>query len=448
LQLLLSFFKSGHSRSVKVKRNIVLSFAIKGLNILTNLALVPLTIDYINPTQYGIWLTLSSIIAWFGFFDIGFGNGLRNKLAEAIAHGKHKLARIYVSTTYAILAIIVGAVLILFLCVNPFLNWATILNAPQSMAGELNIVALTVFVFFSVQFVLQLLTIVLNANQRPALAAMFNLLGNIFALLLIFLLTKTMQGKLLYLSLSLGLTPVIVLLISSIWFYSGQYKIFAPSFKFIQFKFGKNLMNLGIKFFIIQIAVVILYQTSNIIISQLYSPTEVTSYNIAFRYFSIIPMLFSIIISPFWSAFTEAWVKKDIIWINHIMRKLKLVWLGLSLLTVAMIIGSDIVYRHWIGDEVSVSFSLTITMAVYVIINLWNGIYSQFLNGVGIIKIQLIIAIVSSLVNIPLSIYLCRNLGVYGVILSTIIVSLIGVLIFPVQFRKIFKSDSKSIWVS
>ena len=36
-------------------------------------------------------LTLSSIIGWFAFFDIGFGNGLRNKFAEAIAKGDHQL---------------------------------------------------------------------------------------------------------------------------------------------------------------------------------------------------------------------------------------------------------------------------------------------------------------------------------------------------------------------
>jgi len=95
----------GHQRSVKAKKNILASFIIRGCNIAISLVLVPLTIHYVNPTQYGIWLTLSSIIGWFGFFDIGFGNGLRNKFAEAIAKGEHELARIYLSTTYAILSI-------------------------------------------------------------------------------------------------------------------------------------------------------------------------------------------------------------------------------------------------------------------------------------------------------------------------------------------------------
>ena len=97
----------GHGRSVKEKKNIIATFIFKGCSIAISLVLVPITINYINPTQYGIWLTLSSIVGWLAFFDIGFGNGLRNRFAEAIAKGEHELARIYLSTTYAILSIIV-----------------------------------------------------------------------------------------------------------------------------------------------------------------------------------------------------------------------------------------------------------------------------------------------------------------------------------------------------
>lgn len=112
---IISYFTEGNKRSINAKKNIALSFIIKGMSIATGLIMVPMMLHYINPTRYGIWLTLTSITAWFSFFDVGFGHGLRNKFAEAIANGKHKLARIYVSTTYAILSIIAIVLLILFL---------------------------------------------------------------------------------------------------------------------------------------------------------------------------------------------------------------------------------------------------------------------------------------------------------------------------------------------
>src|SRR5664280_113011 len=98
LKLIKNFFNQGNERSVNAKRNILFIAILKGCGIAISLFLVPVTIHYVNPTRYGIWLTLSSIVGWFSFFDIGLGNGLRNKFAEAIASENHDLARTYVST--------------------------------------------------------------------------------------------------------------------------------------------------------------------------------------------------------------------------------------------------------------------------------------------------------------------------------------------------------------
>lgn len=157
LSLFKDFFSKGHKRTIQAKKNIIASFIIKGLNIAIGLALVPLTIHYLNPTKYGIWITLSSIIGWFGFFDIGLGHGLRNRFAEALATGKYELARTYVSTTYAILSLIIGCVLFIFYLINPFLNWGKILNVSNELAlhSELSVLALVVFTFFCLRFVFQ-----------------------------------------------------------------------------------------------------------------------------------------------------------------------------------------------------------------------------------------------------------------------------------------------------
>ena len=90
-------YKQLDERSRKSVFNIILSFGAKGITIVTQMMIVPLTINYVNPTQYGIWLTLSSIIAWISFFDLGFGNGMRNKVAEAKAKGNTELAKLFVS---------------------------------------------------------------------------------------------------------------------------------------------------------------------------------------------------------------------------------------------------------------------------------------------------------------------------------------------------------------
>ncbi len=441
-----SIINKGHQRSVKAKKNILASFVIRGCNIAISLILVPLTIHYVNPTQYGIWLTLSSIISWFTFFDIGFGNGLRNKFAEAIAKGEHELARIYLSTTYAILSIIIASVLLLFFCINPFLNWSAILNAPPGMASELSTLALLVFAFFCLQFVLQLITTIITANQQPAKASFFNFLGSLFSLTVIFILTKTTSGSLIYLGLSLGVTPVLVLAASSIWFYNRDYKKYAPSLKFIRFSYARNLMSLGLKFFIIQIAAIIFYETSNLIIAQLFGPAQVTSYNIAYKYFGIIPMVMGIIMTPFWSAFTEAWVNKDIEWIKTTIERLRRLWIVLTIVTLVMLVFANFIYQIWVGKQIVIAFTISATIASYVIINAWNVINSQFLNGVGKIKLQLYLALGGSAINIPLAIFLGKTLGIYGVVLSTTIISIVTAIVSPIQYSKIINNKASGIW--
>jgi O-antigen/teichoic acid export membrane protein len=314
------------------------------------------------------------------------------------------------------------------------------------MAAELSILALIVFVFFCIQFILQLITTILTANQEPAKASFFNLLGSIFSLLIIFILTKTTKGNLIYLGTALGLSPVLVLVASSLWYFKHEYRKYAPSIKYVKFRYASDLMTLGFKFFIIQIASIVIYQTSNIIIAQLFGPTQVTPFNIAFKYFGVISMGFGIVMIPFWSAFTEAWTKKDTAWIKNTIRKLIQVWILICIVTLGMLIFSNLVYKLWVGSEIIVPLSLSIVMAAYVILNAWCGIFSYFLNGVGKIKLQLYSGAFAAIVNIPLSIFLGKNLGIHGVILSTAFLAAVSAIWSPIQYMKLINNKATGIW--
>jgi len=173
------YFSVGHERSINAKKNIFALFLIKGVSIAISLIIVPLTINYINPSRYGIWLTISSIVGWFSFFDIGLTQGLRNKFAIAKANNDDSLIQTYVSTTYALLALIFSGVWIIFIIANQFLNWASILNVPDAMRNEVTQLAIIVFTYFCIDFILRIITTLLTANQQPAKSSLVDLLGQI-----------------------------------------------------------------------------------------------------------------------------------------------------------------------------------------------------------------------------------------------------------------------------
>ena len=443
---ILGLITKGHERSIKAKKNILASFIIKGLSIAISLVLVPLTINYVNPSRYGIWLTLSSMVSWFSFFDIGFGNGLRNRFAEALAKGQDELARIYVSTTYAILSIIIVTILILFLLINRYLDWAKILNTAPEMAGELSILAGIVFVFFCLRFIFQLLATVLTANQEPAKASFFDFLGSFFSLIIIFILTKTTSGNLIYLGTALSFAPVFVLIFFSIWFYSRDYKRYAPSFKYVKLGFARNLMSLGIKFFIIQIAALVLFNTNNIIITQLLGPEEVTTFNVSFKLFSVVTMIFFIIATPLWSAFTDAYVKSDFEWIKTVLSKMRKIWYLLIIFSIMILLTSPFIYKLWVGDSVKVPFALSVAMCIYGIVYIWQTIHVFLLNGIGKIKLQLYLVIFTGLINIPLAIFLGKKIGLVGISLTSILLFIFMGIFFSIQTQKILNKTAVNIW--
>jgi O-antigen/teichoic acid export membrane protein len=446
----LSGFGEGHDRTNRAKKNIAASFFIKGANIAVGLILVPITINYLTPTKYGIWITMTSIVAWFGFFDVGLGNGLKNRFAEAIAKGNHALAKIYVSTTYAILTIIITVFLLLFFIINIFLDWNIILNAGDDplLRKELSYLAIVVFTSFGMTFVLNLISIILSADQRSAKSGVFDLLGKSLSLLFIYILTRYSTSSLLSLGLIYCIITPLVLALSTIWFFNKKYKPYRPSLKSVDFSKAKDLFNLGIKFFVIQISAIILYQTNTMVIAQLFGPAMVTPYSVAYKYFSVLIMGFMIIVTPFWSAFTEAWTKQDLIWIKRIMKKLIRLWLVLFSIGMIMLLFSGFIFKVWIGHNFSVPIAISVLSLSWILINAWNGIFSQFLNGVGKVKIQLIIGVAAAIVNIPMAIFLGKLMGISGILLSNTILGLVTVFVYPVQYKKLINGTAQGLFNS
>lgn len=446
MKILGTYNKIQSERTKLFIKNIVAGFGIKGISILTQLMLIPLTINYISSELYGIWLTLSSMIQWISFFDIGLGNGLRNKLGEALALKQFKRGKVFVSTTYVVIASIFSFLGILLYFLIPFVDWGNFLNVSIKYQATIVLVMRILLISFCVQIVLKLISNVIQAFQLYALSSLLDTIGNIFVLLFIYLLTISMSPNLSHVALAFSVAPILIYLVYSIYAYSTRFRVVAPNLFYFRKSSAFNILNLGGKFFLIQIAAIVLYQMINILITKLCGPEKVTEYNIAYKYFSIILMLLMIVISPLWSAFTEAYTQKDKLWMFSIYKKLMKVFAGCVLALFMMVLISSIVYGLWIGDKVSISFSLSVFVAVYILINVWGQIHSILLNGMGKIKIQVYCSLAIMTIFVPIALFCGEKWGVDGIVFSMILVNIPGVVIGPYQVRKVMAGTAKGIW--
>lgn len=445
---IISYFSKGHERTVRAKKNIAYSILLKGINIATGLLIVPLILIYIDQTRYGIWLTISSLIMWFNFIDVGLGHGLRNKLSETLVFKNYQLSKKYISTSYAIISIIISSFLIIFLIINPYIDWNIILNTDSFSNNELGFLILIVFGFFSIRLLLQLIFSILYAIQKPAMIDLIRTIGKVLNLVVIYILLRTTEGSLLNLGLSYSIIPVIILIIFTIILYSKSLKQLKPNLNYVDFSLSKDLLTLGGKFFIIQISIVILYATDNMIIVHLYSPSEVIPYQIAHKYFGLILIASTIVLSPFWSAITEAYSKGELFWIKKSITKLTHLWIVACCVLASMLILSGKIYTLWLGDKVTIPFALSLSWSFFIAIQLLTNIFMTVINGTGKIKFQMIITIIGAIFNIPLSIFLAKycNMGVIGVITATIIYQLICLLLVFIQYKKIVSENLHGIF--
>ena len=435
-------------RTKNITKHVLLSALYKGGHIVCTFLLVPLTIDFLDTENYGVWLTLSSFIAWFSFFDIGLGNGLRNKFAAARATNNAEFAIGYVSTAYYAIGSICILFFLLSLAAGYWVDWTKVFNTSANMRGQLQLLMPIVFGCFSLQLVLKLITSVYVGDQDHSINGKISFLSAALSLLIVWLLTLTANSSLLLFGIIFSALPVIILLILNVYAFTGKYTMYRPKFSFWKKSYFNEIFGLGFTFFIIQISVLVLFSTDNFIITQLFGPAAVVPYNVAYKYIGISNMIFTILLTPYWSSITEAYEKGELDWIRKAMKNLMKFMIGILVVIVLLVIFAPWAYQLWLGDKVMVPSELTLAMALFFAITMAYAPFNFFINGVGKLRLHMYTFLIAALINIPLSIYLAQSTtwGVSAVIVASSICVFPNLILFPIQYYKIINNRASGIW--
>lgn len=439
--------ENSRHRSSLLKKNILGAFLIKGWSAVIVLLMVPATLHCLGEYNNGIWLTISSLLLWIDNMDVGLGNGLRNKVAEYMAHGEEERTRSLVSSTFAMLAcIIIPVVLVLLLLIvagNPY----QFFNATPDKTPHLDSVLMVTVILVCTSFVFKLTGNFYMGLQLPAVSNLLIALGQTLALIGTYIVLWSGSHSLMLIALVNTAAPLLVYLLAYPYTFFYKYPHLCPSFQLIDFKEAKAVVNMGVQFFVMQIASVVLFLTSNILISNLFSPAMVTPYQITYRYFSILLVVFTVICMPFWNATTDAYQRNDMDWIRTASRKLRLMTVGILACLIVMIILSDTVYAIWIDRQTVIDIRMSIVMAAYVFILIYSMRYSYFINGIGKLRLQLIFTSAAALLFIPLAYLVVRwTNSVIWFMIVMCLVNIPGLIVNRIQFNKLINGTATGIW--
>jgi len=442
MKILNSKLSSSESRTQEYISQLRKSFIFKALTVGSTFIIIPIMIKYLGEQQYGIWSTLLSIISWIVLFDIGIGNGLRNKISESLAKDKMQEAQNYISTAYVIIGIILIFLFFIISIFSSFISWQNIFNIKIISNSELKkIVHITIFFLF-LNFWLSLINQVFNGLQKTSFVILNQFLSNCLILIFVSILYIFYESSLVKLAFLYGFALIISNVVLSFWFYLNHNELM-PKIKYFHLKYIKSITNQGIQFFIIQIAVVVIFTTDKILITQLFGPEYVANYDIVFKLFSIISIVHSLIMAPLWSAYTDAYYRRDIIWIKQTIKYQIKIYPFICLSVIFLTFTSQSIISLWIGGNVIVDYSLIISMAFFILISTWNNIFAYFVNAINQLDVQIKTSVAAIFLNIPLSIFLVKvlHIGVYGIVLATSISLFLFTIFGTLQVWKILHTD-------
>ncbi|WP_027397958.1 lipopolysaccharide biosynthesis protein [Anaerovibrio lipolyticus] len=431
LEKIINFYTGVKNNSLK--KSMLLSLMCKPLGMIISFFYTPALLAYLGEEAYGVWATILSVINWINFFDVGIGQGLRNVLCQCLATKDNTRANQVNSTGYIAISIISVSVFTLGAILISCLDLAVIFNTSIPIRSVLMIS----FACICINFILGLSKSQLYAIQKAEYVGYMSVLTGMLNLLGIILLPYFVENSLVGVAVVIGLSGIIINLIFTrkIWF---DYRYLIPHYYAYSKQELKKICSMGVKFFLIQIAVVVLYATDNMIITNLFGPIFVTPYHIVYSVFGLMNVLFGAFISPLWSKYTMAVEQKNYVWIKTSIFKLDKMLPIIGLILIVSVFCFKPVANIWLQKELQYETGLIGTMAFYFFLMIWGSIYATVMNGMGILKLQLILAVSTATINIPLSIFLGKycELGTTGVCLATVLCMLVSNILITISVHR------------
>lgn len=396
------------------------TFIVKILSAGINLITVPITINYLGPERYGLWMAISSIQALMSFSDLGLGNGLLNAVSKANGNNCENEARVAVSSTFFLLIVISIMLLLGFIFIYPHITWHNFFNVKTQTAIDESGPTMMVLVFvFLINMPLGVIQRIQEGYQEGYRFQLWLIIGSVLSLVGLLICIYYKSG-LVWLVLAFSGGQLIATLLNGMILFKLKRPYLKPRFIYFDFIIGKKLIKSGLIFFVLGLFTLLGNASDNIIIAQTLGAKSVAGYEIVKKIF-LFSMFTQFIIQPLWPAFAEAMISGDIAWVKKTLKKglLFSIIIGLAITFPLLIFGRQIIVL-WVGDEFIPSWDLLLGFYAFVVVANYGGVMSTFLNSGPLITKQTIYVVMASVIAFFFKIYLSIHFGIAGVIWATV----------------------------
>lgn len=419
----------------------------RGVALACSLVSLPLTTRYLGPERYGIWVTISTTITMLGVLDLGIANSLTNRISQAFAADDEGTAQqqyssaLWLSTAIAALLACVG-----FL-VWPHLSIPALFHITNpALAHDTSLAVAATFVFFLLGLPLNLSHRVLSGYQETQVVNYFMLLSNVLGLVVILVAVNFRLGLLgLTLAYSGTLTAFNVMLNGWLTLYRRRGIFPRPSAA--RLRLMRELLHSGSGFFVLQVAGLIVFNSDNLVITHYLGPANILPYNVTWKLAGLAAVLQTAIFPSLWPAYTEAYARGDYQWVRDTFWLAVRSAMGLTGVAMLCLFLFGRAAIHWyIGPAAVPGWPLLAAICGWTVLSTLMDLEACVLAALDAVKTQGILSVIAAAINLGLSIYLVKRVGVIGVVLGTI-VSYAVTLVVPqtvIVLRKLYPSTEET----
>jgi O-antigen/teichoic acid export membrane protein len=396
----------------------------------TSLITIPLTVHYLGNERFGLWMTISSVLAMASFADFGIGNGVLNAVADA--YGKNDFDRIRraISSGFAVLSAVGLALMGVIATTYAWVRWADVFRVTSAQARAEAGPALMVFaVCFALNVPLDLVQRAQLGLQQGFRMNLWQVCGSLAGLAGVVVGVRVHAG-LPVLVAALAGAPVFATALNSFHFFVFSRPDLMPRRQLVSREAISQIAKIGTLFFVLQLVAAISFSADNFIIARTLGVVNVPAYSIPQKMFSLISMMVAMLVTPLWPAYGEAVSRGDMGWVRRTLGRSLVAVLGMAVIaSIAVLLMAHRLISWWIGPDISPPFFLLLGLAAWTVVECCGNTLAMFMNGANIVKFQIVMASIFGVACLSMKVYLTRRFGIIGVPWATLItyISIVGI---------------------
>ena len=240
---------AGRERYRRAASTAAMNVVAQIVQLATGLISVPLALEYVGPERFGIWMTLSTALAFISFSDFGVGIGMQDRISRHAGKGDYGGARNAFYSAFALVGIIVIAIILIGCLALPRSELASLFSL-QSVEGQADIgpTAVATTIVIAIGLLGGLVQRAFNAVQEGFWVALLQVAARFVSLALLFVVVRFQLGLPALVFVVGGLASCVLLLAGiPVLLYRHQWlrPVRRDIFKTIDFESAKGLLSVG-----------------------------------------------------------------------------------------------------------------------------------------------------------------------------------------------------------